>query len=162
MNGHMTSGFSQSLYYGVLRHSRLAFVMYHRLRSRFTRSSYDKWYANVVLKGRSPVEAGLQLLSKLQREHGFLAVVLMLPEFSTPFEQYRSGWIHSKASAAVKGLPGIQFIDLLPGFAQLDGSAKSFANLPRDPVHLNEEGHRAMASLLEPVIRNAAARNRRH
>ncbi|MHC4706724.1 MAG: SGNH/GDSL hydrolase family protein [Planctomycetota bacterium] len=139
-----------TLYNSVLRRSRLAFILHHRLKS--PRSEYEQWYANDVLDGESPVAAGLKLLSELQQKHGFPALVLILPEFSAPFDQYQSRPIHKKVFAAAEGLPGITVVDLLEGFAKLDTNAKKFAR--EDSLHMNEVGHEAMAEVLLPIVRS--------
>ena len=90
------------------------------------------------------------MLSELQEKHGFSALVLILPEFGAPFDEYERQPVHEKVFAAAKGLPGITVIDLLEGFAKLDTRAENFAR--DDNLHMNEVGHAAMAGLLLPIV----------
>jgi lysophospholipase L1-like esterase len=142
---------NSSLYKGVLRFSRLAFVVHHRLNS--SRTKRDQWYSESVLKGQSAVKAGLALLSELQQRHGFLALVVILPEFRAPFDQYKSSATHKRVFQAAEGLPGITVIDLLERFASLDVDAEKFSY---DGWHMNEYGHQTMAEILLPIIRTTA------
>lgn len=138
------------LYSALLRLSRLAFIVHHRLKLSRHITRQEEWYVTDVLKGRSTVEAGLELLSELQQEHGFRALVLILPGFNATFDNYRYGDIHEKVFQAAEGLPGITVIDLLPLFAGLDGDGKTFT---LDSLHMNEYGHKSMAEILLPIIR---------
>lgn len=54
---------SSRWYASLLRASRLAFLVHHRLM--LLTNSEDHWYAETVLHGKSPVEAGFALLSEL-------------------------------------------------------------------------------------------------
>lgn len=142
---------NSSLYKGVLRLSRLAFVVHHRLNS--SKTKRDRWYSESVLKGQSPVKAGFALLSELQQRHDFLALVVILPEFRAPFDQYRSSATHKRVFQAAEGLPGITVIDLLEKFASLDVDA---GKLSYDGWHMNEYGHQTMAEILLPLLRTTA------
>jgi len=137
------------LYDALLRWSRLAFIVHHRLRLSRHLSAEDEWYVTDVLKGRSTVEAGLELLSDLQQEHGFRALVLILPGFKDFFDEYRFGDMHEHVFQAAEGLPGITVIDLLPKFAEVTNDGKIFTI---DQLHPNEYGHATMANILLPII----------
>lgn len=139
-----------TLYSGLLRLSRLAFIIHHRLQFSRHMTRQDEWYATDVLKGQSTARAGFELLAELQEEHGFRALVLILPGFNDTFDAYRFGDIHEKVQQAAEGLPGITVIDLLPMFAGLDNDGKRFT---LDSLHLNAYGHKSMAEILLPVIR---------
>lgn len=141
-----------TLYNSFLRLSRLAFIIHHRLHS--SKSKHDQWYFKSVLKGQSTVKAGFTLLSDLQQKHGFSALVVILPEFRAPFDEYRSSAIHKKVFQAAQGLSGISVIDLLERFASLDNNAGKFSY--DDSLHMNEYGHKAMAEILLPIIRTTA------
>lgn len=135
----------------LLTSSRLAFIAYHRLYgTKQSMSERDQWYMANVLHGRSPVRAGLELLAKLRRRQGFDLRVLILPEFSAPFSQYRSAAIHQRVFEIARDFPGMPVVDLLDEFAAFGGPARSFA---WDGLHLNERGHDATARILLPLIR---------
>jgi lysophospholipase L1-like esterase len=141
------------LYSALLRYSRLAFIVHHRLKLSRHITRQDEWYVTDVLKGRSIARAGFELLAKLQEEHGFRALVLILPGFNETFDKYRFADIHEQVLQAAEGLPGITVIDLLPMFAGLDNDGKRFTY---DALHMNEYGHRSMAEILLPIIRENA------
>jgi lysophospholipase L1-like esterase len=138
-----------TVYNRFLRLSRLAFIVHHQLRDSVTED--DAWYKEKVLKGRSTVGAGLQLLSELHRHHGFGVLVVILPEFRAPFGEYQSRKTHERVFDEARGLPGIAVVDLLESFAStgIDASALSYD----DRLHMNEAGHAAMAAILLPLIR---------
>jgi hypothetical protein len=126
------------------------FIVHHRLN--LSKAADDEWYRETVLKGESTVKAGLTLLSELQHKHGFLALVVLLPEFRAPFDQYKSGATHKRVFQEAEGIPGITVIDLLERFASLDIDAEKLAF---DGSHLNEYGHQTTAEVLHPIIRTA-------
>ena len=132
-----------------LRTSRLAFILYHRLKSQ--KSEHVKWYTENVLKNKTTVEAGLNLLSQLQQKHDFTVFVLILPRFTDPFQEYKSIDIHKKVFQAAEGLPGITVIDLLNDFKNVNHDAEKFSN---DGIHMNEYGHKTMAEILLPIIKH--------
>jgi lysophospholipase L1-like esterase len=138
-----------TLYSGLLRLSRLAFIIHHRLKLSRHMTAQDEWYVTDVLKGRSTARAGFELLAELQEKHGFRALVLILPGFNDTFDNYRFSDIHEKVFQAAEGLPGITVLDLLPMFAGLDNDGKRFTY---DSLHMNEYGHMAMAKILLPII----------
>lgn len=131
----------------LLSSSRLAFVGLHRLRALAPRGM-DR-YQREVLGGRSPVEAGLALLAELRREHGFEALVVVVPAFDRPFEDYAHGAIHAEAAAAA-ATAGIELVDLSEAFAARPESPEELAF---DGLHLTPAGHLAMSELLEPLVR---------
>jgi hypothetical protein len=45
-------------------------------------------------------------------------------------------------------------VDLLPRFASLDTHARKFSY---DGVHMNEYGHKAMADILQPIVKAFAS-----
>lgn len=141
------------LYAGLLRVSRLAFVLHHRLYS--SKSVQDRLYTENVLEGQTTVRAGLALLSELQRQYAFSAVVLILPGFTKPFSEYQYATIHERVRGAAEGLTGIAVIDLLDRFARIDDDARKFSH---DGLHMNEYGHQTMADILLPIV-SAAARD---
>jgi lysophospholipase L1-like esterase len=142
------------LYSGLLKYSRLAFVLHHRIHYRLnpSRSDYDKWYTDNVLNGISPVEAGFTLLSELQQKHGFSVIIFILPDFRKPFNEYLFMESHSKVLQAAQGLPGITVIDLLESFADVDNNINIFSF--KDGTHMNEYGHKIMAEILFAIIKN--------
>jgi len=112
------------------------------------------WYLEHVLSGKTPVESGLALLSELQQKHGFSAIVAILPNFSVSLDKYRHMGAHKKVFQAAQGLPGITIVDLLGSFKSIDNDARKFSY---DGCHLTEIGHRAMAEILLPIIKNEAS-----
>jgi len=138
----------------ILRNSRLAFILYHRLRTNIGIEDEDRWYVETVLQGRSTVEAGFRLLSQLQRPHEFQIRVLVLPTFNVPFDKYDSIEYHDRVRDAATELPGITIVDLLEGFSSRGDAPTA---LSYDGLHLSEKGHEVMAELLLPVIKGIAA-----
>jgi lysophospholipase L1-like esterase len=138
--------------HGVLQHSRLAFILYHRLN--VAQTVYDHFYSQHILQGQTTVSAGFALLSDLQQRHGFVALVVILPAFTHPFTAYKHTPIHERVWQAAAGLPGITVLDLLPSFAGLDQNAGKFSY---DGVHMNEYGHKAMAEILQPIVKALAS-----
>jgi len=145
------------LYSTLLRWSRLAFIMHHRIQ--LSQRVYDGLYIKNILKGQTTVRAGLVLLSELQERHGFSTLVVILPAFRTTFAEYKYASIHEQVFQAAEGLPGIPIIDLLPRFARLDNNARKFSY---DGLHMNEYGHRAMAEILLPIIKALAGNSLRN
>jgi lysophospholipase L1-like esterase len=139
-----------SLLGALLRHSRLAFVVYHRMRALL--EPPDAW-SSESLRGRSTVRAGLELLSELQQAHHFQVRVLVLPAFDASFDHYRHAELHRRIHEAAAGLPGIVVVDLLEAFASHGNNARA---LSYDHLHMNERGHRLMAKLILPVVTGAA------
>ena len=101
------------------------------------------------------VEVGFELLSELQREHGFTVVVAILPAFSHRFSNYQEHRVHEKLRAAAEPYPNLEILDLLPLFREESDDAAQFAF---DGLHLNERGHRVLTKLLTPVVREIAER----
>lgn len=154
INQYSIRNTNPTLYNSFLRFSRLAFILHHRLNLNSSKTKYEQWYFENVLKGQSTVKAGFTLLSELQQKHGFSALVVILPEFSTPFDEYRSSVIHKKVFQAAQGLSGITVVDFLERFASRDNNAGKFSG--DDFLHMNEYGHKAMAEMLLPTIRTTA------
>lgn len=136
-----------NLYNRLLRVSRLAFVIHHRLR--IIDRINDDYYVKNILKGQTTVRAGFTLLAELQQRGGFSTLVVILPAFDYPFTDYKHSDIHQQVFQAAEGLPSIPVIDLLPSFARLDNNARKFSY---DQLHMNEHGHKAMAEILLPLI----------
>ena len=132
---------------GVLQRSRLAFILYHRLN--LAQTVHDHFYRKHILQGQTTVRAGLTLLSDLQQRHGFAALVVILPAFLHSFTTYQHTHLHEQVLQAAEGLPGMTIVDLLPRFAGLEQNAEK---LSYDGVHMNEDGHKAMAEILRPIV----------
>lgn len=138
---------SSALARWVLRTSRLAFLLYHRL---FRNDlDFDQWYIAHILKGKTPVRAGFELLSDLRQQHGFAAYVLILPDFRFPFDNYQSQSLHQAIAQSMTGLQNIPLLDLRVGFAAINNDARTFSY---DGAHLNEYGHAILANMLVPLI----------
>ena len=140
------------LYRGLLKLSRLAFIIHHRLAA--SQTVHDDFYIKHILKEQTTVRAGFALLSELQQSHGFSTLVMILPAFNIPFTAYQHTSIHERVFQAAEGLPGISIIDLLSSFARLDNNARKFSY---DGLHMNEYGHKAMAEILLPIIQSFAS-----
>jgi len=128
----------------ILRASRLAFFAYHRLSPHLEQPPSQMDYITEILKWRTPVEAGLDLLVELRAEHGFEALVVLIPAFDRPFEEYAFGKLHD-AVAELAGERGVDVLDLREDFAALDEDARVFGS---DGIHPNVRGHRALAEIL--------------
>ena len=152
-NPLVARGVESTAYRRLLRLSRLAFVIHYRWNELAPMDAHDQWYTTEILKGESTVRAGFVQLAELQRQHGFTAVVVILPAFDMPFSEYRSGDIHEKIVEATSGLQGLPVIDLTSRFAELDDNARIFA---WDSVHMNAHGHDVMARILLPIVQASA------
>jgi len=115
----------------------------------------DKWFDQNILNGKNPADGGFALLSELQREHEFQLMVLILPVFEGSTLDYRHKSMHERVYQTAKPFGNIQVIDLLDHFSKDGGTIDHFAF---DRLHMNERGHAALAKILEPIIRSAAAR----
>ncbi len=85
----------------------------------------------------------------MQAEHGFAVEVLILPRFSEPVDRYAAHDVHQRVFDAAAGLDGVVVVDLLEHFAAVEADLRLFG---RDPLHLNERGHRVMAEILVPRV----------
>lgn len=141
---------ANGMYNELLRLSRLAFVLHHRILASAPQEGES--YETNILKGRTPVEAGLSLLSELQQKHGFVALVVILPVFVAPFDRYPAAQIYQEVVRSSANLSGIKVIDLEPDFARVDNDAAKFSF---DGLHLNEYGETEMAKILLPIISSA-------
>ena len=136
-----------TIYDTLLRVSRLAFIINYRFN--VSLRTYDEMYTKDILKGQTTVRAGLSLLSKLQQDRGFPAIVVLLPAFDAPFSEYKYSHIHDEVFRSAEDLSNIVVIDLLHSFARVDNNADRFSN---DGIHMNEHGHDVMAAILLPII----------
>jgi lysophospholipase L1-like esterase len=141
------------IYDTLLRISRLAFILNYRFNA-YLKRGYDEMYITNILKRQTTVKAGLNLLSKLQQEHGFVAIVVILPAFNARFDEYQFSHVHEEVFRSAEDLSGIVVIDLLQSFARVDNNAKKFSY---DGIHMNEYGHEVMANILLPIIQKFKA-----
>jgi lysophospholipase L1-like esterase len=133
----------------LIENSRLAFVLYHRMRAVLgdRASQYD--YRQRHLGGRDPVAAGLELFDSLQREHDFEAVVFAVPSFSGSLLENHDAEIHARLRETLKVHPAIPLWDLTQDFAAIDVIGQRFST---DGIHLNARGHDALARILMKKI----------
>lgn len=136
-----------SLLGAVLQRSRLAFCVYHRVRA-----WVDSWSDTVFARDESLVEDGLRRLAELEREHGFEALVFVLPAFEDPWSDYRHLEEHERLVELAARAGGVEVIDLLPDFMAM---CPDPAAIRCDGLHQNEAGNAALAEMLE---RHVAAR----
>jgi lysophospholipase L1-like esterase len=134
---------------GLVKHSRLAFILYHAYVADAVRDQYRSWYFDTVLRGRDPVQAGMAMLKEFQADRHIPVLVVILPDFSRPFSQYASADMHARLRQAVGDAAGVTVVDPLQEFAAIDDDAHRFSN---DSLHLNEYGHQALADILLPVL----------
>lgn len=143
-----------------LAFSRLAFVLYHRWRALVGRSRPETRapgatpYAE-ILRGRSTVEAGFELLASLARQSartgdGFRVLIFILPGFDRPFSEYRYADLHREVLRLAASHPELEAVDLQERFAAIDDNAAIFS---WDGLHLNEHGHAVLARILEDELR---------
>ena len=126
----------------LVKNSRLAFVVYFRVKSLFKTKD---WYEENVLKGESPVEVGFRELSRLREKYGFNAVIYVLPVFKGLFSEYNWSETTSKVMEIADGFSGIDAVDTLPYFQVVNDSAPKFSY---DGVHMNEYGHDLFSMIL--------------
>lgn len=147
------TGIRSSLFWFLLRHSRLAFVMYHRLNALFPSLASSKEnvreYSERFLKGKSSPEAGLILLDRLQRSAGFKAAVAVLPVFHPSYRQDRYRAISSDLAKIARRFPNIRLIELK---TDIENSGHDIAALSWDRLHPNEIGHLVIGRILYEKI----------
>ncbi|MDH5508825.1 MAG: SGNH/GDSL hydrolase family protein [Nitrospinota bacterium] len=138
-----------------LSHSRLAFVVYHRLMALIQPpTSFDEIvseYREKYLHGKSTVEVGMESFSRMAKESGFTAVMAILPVFDRPFDKYRHEYQHDRVKKIVDKFDNIELLDLKDGFARIDNDASKFTT---DGLHMNEAGHAALADILRGWMKN--------
>ena len=140
----------------LIKKSRLAFLVRALLKRRSDFEDYIKWYKENILHGQTTVRAALSLFSQLHQQWHFDACVIIIPEFTTQFSEYKSNNFHSKVLEESKGLPGFTLIDLLGDFSKLSNDASIFAY---DGLHLNKHGHEVLANILLPVVTGDTGRS---
>ncbi len=130
----------------LLSRSRLLFFAYYRARNvttKFRSKVFD--YRHDVLQNRNPVERGLELLSKLQRENGFQVVIFLIPAFDWKEQVYRYTHIHEAVKKAAAAYPNMAVVDLRPACMAVERTGGGFAF---DGLHPNERGHRLLGELM--------------
>ncbi|MDH5637047.1 MAG: SGNH/GDSL hydrolase family protein [Nitrospinota bacterium] len=143
-----------------LAHSRLAFVVYHRLMALIQPpTSFDEIvseYREKYIHGKSTVEVGMESFSRMAEENGFTAIMAILPVFDRPFDKYRHGYQHDRVREIVEKFDNIELLDLKEGFARIDNDASKFTT---DGLHMNETGHAALADILRKWMTERQAKN---
>lgn len=134
----------------LLGASRLLFFAYHRLRVLLPPGPDHAQYQERFLGGRSNVEVGLALLAELQEQHGFRALVAIVPGFRGAFARYEHRDLHERVAEIAGRFPGLEVIDLLEDFRRLDPSGRAFSN---DGIHPHPLGHAALAAILYEKLR---------
>ena len=132
----------------LMTRSRLAFVLYHSFKHRLY--DEDKAYRERFLNDGSTVDAGFRILSETQKRQGFQSRILILPAFTENFDNYDYGRVHAKVFQAANQFPDLTVIDLLPRFSKIRNDASHFAI--DDGIHMNEQGHWAMAEIVFPIV----------
>jgi lysophospholipase L1-like esterase len=125
-----------------LKNSRAALLVAHYVGALSAESARS---GDGRVEGPSNVSYGLRLLDELQSEHGFRALVVIVPAFDAPFDAYRYPRLHARMMQALPPGERIPVLDLLPRFQSAGHDA---ATLSRDGVHPNEAGHEAVARIL--------------
>lgn len=133
-----------------LERSRLLFFAYHRARALLRPEPSQADYAQRFLGGRSTVEAGFELLARVEREHDLRVIVAVVPGFHGPFAEYAHREIHERVRAIAARHPELELIDLLDDFRRLDPDGRSFSN---DGIHPHPAGHAALAAILHQKLR---------
>lgn len=140
-------------YRRLLRVSRLAFVLCHRLGLGMSDNEWERHYLEQVLGGDSPVRAGLAALSELRQEHGFEVLVVVLPYFDEPYSDYQGYEEHRRVLEDARGLAGIEVVDLLARFGAVSDELALFSF---DGLHMNQRGHAELARMLSELLRERA------
>lgn len=129
----------------ALKRSRLAFVLYYRLLG-----FLDQQAPTSIDLPEQPDLRGLELLSELQAEHGFRAVVFVVPIFNREFTGYGHGHLHRKIRRRAERFPNITFVDLLPRFR---ARPESVEEMTLDGLHPSPTGHAILAQMLVEELR---------
>lgn len=139
----------------LLGRSRLAFFAYYRARAALASCRDTGFnYRRDVLKDRNPVESGLELLDRLQREHGFKVIIFVIPAFDWRDHQYRHGPIHAELQKIAGRYPAFKVVDFLPAFMAREPAGAPFTF---DGLHPNEAGHRLIADAMLAPVREVLA-----
>lgn len=127
------------------RHSRLVFFAWHRL----ARPDSGPRRSRGRESATNPLEAGLSLLRELEREHGFRALVFLLPGLDAPRDRYAHLDLHRRM-ASIAGRVGVAWIDLLDGMAAVNENLRL---LSFDGMHPNRVGQVAVADRIFRELR---------
>lgn len=134
--------------WSILNHSRLVFVVYHRLRVYLEAPQSLRRRTAVNLRtgidSHDPVSAGLAILEELRLRHGFKLYVSILPSMERDFENYRHLSIHDRLKGLLAQYPEIRVIDLLDEIPKRHVSW----GLTGDGLHLIAPGHELVAQIL--------------
>jgi len=143
---------SRSLSHWLIRTSRLAFFIHHRLFAQ--PDDLESEYRRIQLEGECPVERGMRQLAELQQKEGFEVCVVVLPIFRDSLDDYspRNQEPHDQVAKIVSLYPQFHFADLKSQFQKLPEPPPYYAC---DRLHLNEVGHIEMTKMLLPIVQNA-------
>ena len=142
--GHLVSYES-----GLLKYSRLAFVIHHLIKQRF---GSDPPASDRSIEGGQPkknVKQGLGLLKRLSDEHGFELLVFNIPGFNRPFEDYRFSKMFDWLKTAALEAGGVRVEDLLDDFSRRGPDADVYS---LDELHPNVLGHNVLAEILHEKL----------
>ena len=143
----------------ILEHSQLAvtlWTVYNRLFGQTGESSLTDWYAKVYDPQSPGYVAMLKALARLRdyaAAHNVRVYLAMQPDVHN-LVNYPFSYIHQRMQENAKSL-GFIYVDLLPGFSGL--KPETIWAMPGDP-HPNALGHKIIADMLYPVLKNPAAR----
>jgi lysophospholipase L1-like esterase len=130
--------------------SRLAFVLYHRLRAVFGETAVQRSRESLFEFSDDPVGEGLQLLSEIHEEHDFETYLFVVPNFPRSLEPYPHTSAHQRIRKEASRYPFIRVIDLYDDFRAV---TKKGRLLSVDGVHPNPFGHRLIAEAIARELR---------
>jgi lysophospholipase L1-like esterase len=135
----------------VVRKSRLAFVLYHRLsalidslgESELTRSG------DIYTTDHRSVRRGMEMLSELKKRHDFDVYIFVIPVFDGLFSKYRRTEYHQEVKSIVADFPEFTLFDLKNDFSEIGPDGSVFSH---DGLHPNAYGHRTLAEIMSDKI----------
>ena len=92
----------------------------------------------------------MALLRRLQDEHGFSAVVFLLPGLDAAYASYAHRPQHRRMAAIAHRVGGIEWVDLLEGMSQANANLRL---LSFDGMHPNRVGQAVVAELIFRELR---------
>lgn len=135
----------------LYQHSALFRLAFDRLENTRQRRAFDRYYENIYSPRRSLTEAveALRAFSRAAEARGIPALLVILPVFDSPLEQYHYREIHRRVASLATDA-GWSVLDLLSAYEGLD--ARQLVVEPFTNPHPSPKGHRVAAAAIHRYI----------